>query len=132
MSTKTALPAKNTAAATSGQKGPVRAKQTPAADNAAKTTPANAKKAQPAATPKKAQAVVATKSTPPAKATPAPKTVVVKTTPAATLEGATVTKKKVSRKYGAAGVSFGIYIKKLLKAVAAEGCEYLQLCCCQH
>jgi histone H3/H4 len=121
MSTKTALPVKNTAATTSGQKGPVRAKPTPAADNAAKTTPANAKKTQPAATPKKAQAVVATKSAAPAKATPAPKTVVVKTTPTATLEGAAVTKKKVSRKYGAAGVSFGIYIKKLLKAVAAEG-----------
>jgi len=119
MSTKTALPAKNTAAATSGQKGPVRAKQTPVADTAAKTTPANNKKATPAAAPKKTQAPTKPAAAP--KATPAPKTVVVKATPVATLEGATVTKKKVSRKYGAAGVSFGIYIKKLLKAVAAEG-----------
>lgn len=122
MSTKTALPAKNNTGNAAGQKGPVRAKQTPPATKQAPAATSNA----PKVTPKKAQAgPTNTKAAP--KATPKPaavKAVTVKTTIAnnqvTQTEGATG-RKKVSRKYGAAGISFGIYIKKLLKTVTAEG-----------
>lgn len=121
MSTKTSLPPKNITAPSAGQKGPTRAKQNvqPSQANAGAASKRPAKKTEAVATPKAAPSTpkpAASKPAPKPKAAPKPK--VAKSTSAPNLTE--LVKKKVSRKHGAAGVSFAIYIKKLLKHVAAE------------
>lgn len=120
MSAKTSLPPKNITPSTSGQKGPIRAKQSPPA-TAAKTQTKPVVTKKPVASQNAAPKATNT----PAPSAPKPRMPRVKAVSASTSAPnlSDLAKKKVSRKHGAAGVSFCIYIKKLLKHVAAEATD---------